>query len=143
MGLAALAHGGDMAVELGNMDAKRDWGFAGDYVEGMWRMLQQDVADDYVLATGVTTTIRDFFTFASEAVGMELEWTGEGEKEIATDRKTGKLVMKVNPKFYRPAEVELLIGDPTKAEKDLGWKSTVDIRELATMMAKSDYDDLA
>lgn len=140
LGLAALAHGGEKPVELGNMDAKRDWGFAGDYVEGMWRMLQQDVADDYVLATGVTTTIRDFFTFAGEAVGMDLEWSGEAEKETATDRKTGKLVMKVNPKFYRPAEVDLLIGDPTKANDKLGWKATIDIRELASMMAKSDYD---
>ena len=142
LGLAALARGGDKAIELGNMDAKRDWGFAGDYVEGMWRMLQQDVADDYVLATGVTTTIRDFFTFAGEALGMDLEWSGEGENETATDRKSGKLVMKVNPKFYRPAEVDLLIGDPTKAEQGLGWKATVDIRELATMMAKSDFDQL-
>ena len=143
LGLAALAHGRNKAIELGNMDAKRDWGFAGDYVEGMWRMLQQDVADDYVLATGVTTTIRDFFTFAAEALGMDLEWSGEGENETATDRKSGKLVMKVNPKFYRPAEVELLIGDPTKAETGLGWKAKVDIRELATMMAKSDFDQLA
>jgi len=143
LGLTALARGGDKAIELGNMDAQRDWGFAGDYVEGMWRMLQQDVADDYVLATGVTTTIRDFFTFAAEALGMDLEWSGEGENETATDRKSGKLVMKVNPKFYRPAEVDLLIGDPTKAETGLGWKATVDIRGLATMMAKSDFDQLA
>ncbi|MGB3245297.1 MAG: GDP-mannose 4,6-dehydratase [Sulfitobacter sp.] len=143
LGLAALAHGGDKAIELGNMDAKRDWGFAGDYVEGMWRMVQQDTADDYVLATGVTTTIRDFFTFAGETLGMDLEWSGTGEGETATDRKTGKLVMKVNPKFYRPAEVELLIGDPGKAKKNLGWEPKVKVRELAEMMAKSDYDDLA
>lgn len=143
LGLAALAHGGTAPIELGNMDAKRDWGFAADYVEGMWRMLQQDVADDYVLATGVTTTIRDFFSFAGEAMGMNIEWSGEGEAETATDTKTGKLVMRVNPKFYRPAEVDLLIGDPTKAEEKLGWKATVDIRGLAEMMAKSDYDALA
>lgn len=140
LGLAALAHGGDQPVELGNMDAKRDWGFAQDYVEGMWRMLQQDEADDYVLATGVTTTIRDFFTYAAEALGMDLEWSGENEHETATDRKTGKLVMKVNKKFYRPAEVDLLIGDPTKAEEKLGWKASVDIQNLAQMMAKSDFD---
>lgn len=143
LGLAALAHGGDQPVELGNMDAKRDWGFAGDYVEGMWRMLQQDVADDYVLATGVTTTIRDFFTSAGNAMGMDVQWDGEGENETATDAKTGKLVMRVNPKFYRPAEVDLLIGDPSKAEEKLGWKATVDIEGLAQMMAKSDYDALA
>jgi GDPmannose 4,6-dehydratase len=140
LGLAALAHGGDQPVELGNMDAKRDWGFAQDYVEGMWRMLQQDEADDYVLATGVTTTIRDFFTYAAEALGMDLDWSGENENETATDRKTGKLVMKVNKKFYRPAEVDLLIGDPSKAQEKLGWKASVDIQNLAQMMAKSDFD---
>lgn len=142
LGLAQLARGGDAPVELGNMDARRDWGFAGDYVEGMWRMLQQDDADDYVLATGVTTTIRDFFTFAAEELGMDLEWTGEAEGETATDRKTGKLVMKVNPKFYRPAEVDLLIGDASKARTQLGWEPKVDIRSLASMMAKSDFDAL-
>lgn len=142
LGLAQLARGGDAPVELGNMDAQRDWGFAGDYVEGMWRMLQQDEADDYVLATGVTTTIRDFFTYAAEELGMDLEWSGEAENETATDRKTGKLVMKVNPKFYRPAEVELLIGDASKARTQLGWEPTVDIRSLASMMAKSDFDTL-
>jgi GDPmannose 4,6-dehydratase len=105
-------------------------------------MLQQDEADDYVLATNVTTTIRDFFTYAGEALGMDLEWTGEGEDETATDRKTGKLVMKVNPKFYRPAEVDLLIGDSTKAQTKLGWKPKVDVRQLAEMMAKSDFDAL-
>lgn len=142
LGLAQLARGGDAPVELGNMDARRDWGFAGDYVEGMWRMLQQDDADDYVLATGVTTTIRDFFTFAAEELGMDLAWEGEAESETATDRKTGKLVMKVNPKFYRPAEVDLLIGDASKARTQLGWEPKVDIRSLASMMAKSDFDAL-
>ena len=142
LGLAQLARGGDAPVELGNMDARRDWGFAGDYVEGMWRMLQQDDADDYVLATGVTTTIRDFFTFAAEELGMDLAWEGEAENETATDRKTGKLVMKVNPKFYRPAEVDLLIGDASKARTQLGWEPKVDIRSLASMMAKSDFDAL-
>ena len=142
IGLAKLARGGGDALELGNMDAKRDWGFAGDYVEGMWMMLQQPQADDYVLATGVTTTIRDFFTFAAEALGMDLDWQGSGETETATDRKSGKVVMRVNPKFYRPAEVDLLIGDPSKAAAKLGWKATVTIGELAAMMAKSDYDAL-
>jgi len=140
LGLAALAHGGDKPVELGNMDAKRDWGFAGDYVDGMWRMLQQDVADDYVLATGETTTIRDFFTAAGAALGMDVQWSGTGEAETATDTKTGKALMKVNPKFYRPAEVELLIGDPSKARDKLGWVPQVTVQQLAQMMAKSDYD---
>lgn len=143
LGLAELARGGEAPIELGNMDAQRDWGFAGDYVEGMWRMLQQEAADDYVLATGVTTTIRDFFTYAAEELGMDLAWEGEGEGETATDRKSGKLVMRVNPKFYRPAEVELLIGDASKAQEKLGWKASVDVRGLASMMAKSDYDALA
>ena len=143
LGLAALARGGNIPIELGNMDARRDWGFAGDYVDGMWRMLQEDVADDYVLATGVTTTIREFFTFAGEALGMDLDWSGAGEKETATDRKTGKLVMKVNPHFFRPAEVDLLIGNPNKAVEKLGWKTTVNIRELASMMAISDFDALS
>ncbi|MCC0076857.1 MAG: GDP-mannose 4,6-dehydratase [Rhodobacter sp.] len=143
LGLAAIARGAEAPVELGNMDAKRDWGFAGDYVEGMWRMLQQDVADDYVLATGETTTIRDFFTFAAEALGMNLVWEGAGEAETATDRNTGRVVMVVNPKFYRPAEVELLIGDASKARTTLGWEPKVTVRQLAAMMAKSDYDALA
>ena len=143
LGLAALARGGDKPVELGNLDVCRDWGFAGDYVEGMWRMLQQEVADDYVLATGVTTRLRDFFTYAGEALGMDLVWDGEAENETATDRKSGKLVMKVNPKFYRPAEVEQLIGDASKAREKLGWEATVDVRSLARLMAESDYDTLA
>ena len=141
LGLAALAHGGTTPVQLGNMDAKRDWGFAGDYVEGMWQMLQQDEADDYVLATNVTTTIRDFFTYAAEALGMNIEWEGEGKNETAIDRKTGKLLMQVAPEFYRPAEVDLLIGDASKARERLGWTPKVNIRQLAEMMAKSDYDD--
>lgn len=143
LSLAALARGGDRPVELGNMDARRDWGFAGDYVEGMWRMLQQDQADDYVLATGVTTTIRDFFTYAAEALDMELDWSGEGQAETAVDRRSGRTAMTVNPKFYRPAEVDLLIGDASKARKTLGWAPQVDVKGLAQMMAKSDYDALA
>lgn len=143
MGLAALARGGTEPVELGNMNAQRDWGFAGDYVDGMWRMLQQEQADDYVLATGVTTPIRDFFDYAAEALGMDLDWQGQDAQETATDRKTGKQVMRVNPKFYRPAEVDLLMGDPSKAREKLGWEAKVGIRELAAMMAHADYDALA
>lgn len=140
IGLAKIAHGGDMPVELGNMDAKRDWGFAGEYVEGMWRMLQQDTPDDYVLATNVTTTIRDFFSYAGEALGMDVRWDGEAECETATDAKTGKLLMRINPKFYRPAEVDLLIGDYSKAKEKLKWEPKVTVRALAEMMAKADYD---
>lgn len=142
LALARLAHGGTDPIQLGNMNAQRDWGFAGDYVEGMWRMLQQDVADDYVLATGVTTTIRDFVNFAAQAIGMDLAWDGSGIKETATDRKTGKRIVEINERFFRPAEVDLLVGDATKARKTLGWAPTTDIRTLATMMAVSDYDAL-
>jgi GDPmannose 4,6-dehydratase len=141
LGLARFARGEHVPVELGNLNARRDWGFAGDYVEGMWRMLQQDVADDYVLATGVTTPIRDFVNFAAETVGLDLDWSGSEDSEQAVDRKTGKVAVKVNPKFYRPAEVELLLGDATKAKTKLGWQPKVAIRELAAMMVKSDYDD--
>ena len=143
MALAALARGGEAPVELGNMNAKRDWGFAGDYIEGMWLMLQQDAADDYVLATGETTTIRDFFTYAAETLGMDVDWQGENETETAHDRKTGKQLLRINPKFYRPAEVDLLIGDPSKAREKLGWEPKVDVRALAQMMARADYDALA
>ncbi len=141
LGLARFARGQHVAVELGNLDAKRDWGFAGDYVEGMWRMLQQDQADDYVLATGVTTSIRDFVNFAAAAIGLDLDWSGSGQTEQAVDRKTGKVAIRVNPAFYRPAEVDLLLGDPTKARTNLGWEPKVTIRELAEIMAKSDFDD--
>lgn len=140
LGLSRFAHGELVPVELGNLDARRDWGFAGDYVEGMWRMLQQDVPDDYVLATGVSTPIRDFVNYAAAAIGLDLEWSGSAESEQATDRKSGKVAVKVNPKFYRPAEVDLLQGDPTKARTKLGWQPKVTIRDLAAMMARSDYD---
>ncbi len=141
LGLARFARGEHVPVELGNLNARRDWGFAGDYVEGMWRMLQQDVADDYVLATGVTTPIRDFINFTAATLGLDLDWSGSDDSEQAIDRKTRKVVVKVNPQFYRPAEVELLLGDASKASAKLGWQPKVDIRELAAMMAKSDYDD--
>ncbi len=143
LALAKLARGGTDPVVLGNLDARRDWGFAGDYVEGMWRMLQQDVADDYVLATGITTTIRDFIRFAAEALGMQLVFEGEGVHETAIDAKTGKRIVEISEKFFRPAEVELLIGDASKAKQSLGWKTAVSVQGLAQMMAKADFDELA
>ena len=142
-GLARIARGGNEVIQLGNLSARRDWGFAGDYVEGMWRMLQQDTADDYVLATGVTTPIRDFASFAAEALDMPLDWQGEGVNEVATDRRTGRRVIEVNPAFFRPAEVDLLVGDASRARRMLGWRPRVDVRGLAAMMARADYDAVA
>ncbi|MBN2865408.1 MAG: GDP-mannose 4,6-dehydratase, partial [Thiotrichales bacterium] len=125
-------------LELGNLDAKRDWGFAKEYVEGMWRMLQADKPDTYVLATNRTETVRDFVTMAFKAVGIELEYTGLAEDESAIDKATGKVVVRVNPKFYRPAEVDLLIGNPAKAKQDLGWEPKTTLEELCAMMVKED-----
>ena len=125
-------------LELGNIDAKRDWGFAKEYVEGMWRMLQADKPDTYVLATNRTETVRDFVAMAAKAAGFELEFRGKAEDEIAVDRSTGKTLMRVNPRFYRPAEVELLIGDPAKAKRDLGWAPTTTLEQLCAMMVSAD-----
>ncbi len=125
-------------MELGNMDAKRDWGFAKEYVEGMYLMLQADKPDTYVLATNRTQTVRDFVTMAFKAVEIELEFKGSGEEEVAIDKATGRVVVKVNPKFYRPAEVDLLIGNPEKAKKELGWAPKTTLEELCAMMVKED-----
>ena len=125
-------------IELGNMDAKRDWGYAKDYIEGMYLMLQADKPDTYVLATNRTETVRDFVAMAFKAIDVELEWKGSEENETATDKATGKVVVKVNPKFYRPAEVDLLIGNPEKAKKELGWEPKCTLEELCDMMVKAD-----
>ncbi|MES2039922.1 MAG: GDP-mannose 4,6-dehydratase [Pseudomonadota bacterium] len=125
-------------LELGNMDAKRDWGYAKEYVEGMWRMLQADKPDTFVLATNRTETVRDFVTMAFKAADIQLQWSGEGEHETATCAKSGKVLVRVNPKFYRPAEVELLIGDPAKAKKVLGWEPKTTLEELCQMMVEAD-----
>ncbi|TDF67703.1 GDP-mannose 4,6-dehydratase [Cupriavidus sp. L7L] len=125
-------------LELGNMDAKRDWGFAKEYVDGMWRMLQADEPDTFVLATNRTETVRDFVTMAFKAVDIALDWTGEGEGETGVNATTGKTVVRVNPKFYRPAEVDLLIGDPAKAKQKLGWEPTTSLEQLCEMMVAAD-----
>ncbi len=137
-GIAAVTAGRQACVELGNMNAKRDWGFAGDYVQGMWMMLQQDQPDDYVLATGVTNSIRTFAELAAKGAGYELVWNGKDENETGVDRKTGKTIIKVNPQFYRPAEVELLLGDPSKAKAKLGWQPSMTMEKLAESMIKAD-----
>jgi GDPmannose 4,6-dehydratase len=137
-GLASYVESGGPTLVLGNLGARRDWGFAGDYVDGMFRMLQADRPDDYVLATGHTATVREFCNLAAQALDITLEWSGEGLDEIATHK--GKTVIKVNPKHYRPAEVDLLLGNPTKAQTKLGWKAKTELPELARMMARSDYD---
>lgn len=136
--IAKIKLGKQDCLELGNMDAKRDWGFAKEYVEGMYLMLQADKPDTYVLATNRTETVRSFVTMAFKAVDIELEWNGSAEHETATDKATGKIVVKVNPKFYRPAEVDILIGNPEKAKKELGWEPKTTLEELCTMMVKED-----
>lgn len=125
-------------LELGNLDAKRDWGFAKEYVEGMWRMLQADEPDTFVLATNRTETVRDFVSMAFKGAGITVEFKGSAENETAVDTSTGKTVMRVNPKFYRPAEVELLIGNPAKAKAKLGWEPKTTLEQLCQMMVEAD-----
>ena len=137
-GVARIKLGKLDILELGNLDAKRDWGYAKEYVEGMWKMLQVDTPDTFVLATGRTESVRDFVTLAFKAVDMELVWKGKGEDESGIDSKTGKTLVKVNPKFYRPAEVELLIGNPAKAKRILGWEPKTTLEELCRMMVDAD-----
>jgi GDPmannose 4,6-dehydratase len=137
-GLARIRAGKQEVVELGNLDAKRDWGFAGDYVEGMRLMLQQPEPDDYVLATGQAASVRDFCELAAAALDFQLEWEGEGEKTRGIDRRSRKTVIRINPKFYRPAEVDLLIGDATKARNELGWSADTTLPALVDMMIDAD-----
>ncbi len=125
-------------LELGNLDAKRDWGYAREYVDGMWRMLQAQEPDTFVLATGRTETVRDFVRMAFQAADITLEFGGHGLEETAVDTRTGKTVMRVNPRFYRPAEVDLLVGDPSKAKKVLGWEAKTSLESLCAMMVEAD-----
>ncbi len=136
--VAKIKLGKQDVLELGNMDAKRDWGFAKEYVEGMWRMLQADEPDTFVLATNRTETVRDFVSLACKAVDIDLEWKGKAEQEQGIDTATGKVIVSINPKFYRPAEVELLIGDPAKAKEKLGWEPKTSLEELCRMMVEAD-----
>ena len=143
MAVASIMAGKQEKLSLGNMDAKRDWGFAGDYIEGMWRMLQQDEPRDYVLATNETHTVREFVELAFAEVGIEIEWKGTGEDEKGYDKKTGRLMVDVDPRYFRPAEVELLWGDATKAETELGWERKVSFRKLVEMMVDEDMKTIA
>lgn len=143
MGLALIARGGSAPVMLGNLEARRDWGFAGDYVDAMWRMLRQPAAGDFVVATGVATSIREFTDLAAGALGMELEWDGEGTAITARRRLDGRLAVGVSEEFYRPVDVAVQVGDASKAAREFGWRPSVTVADLATLMARRDYDALA
>ena len=136
--VARIKLGVQERLELGNMDAKRDWGHAADYVWAMWRMLQQETPEDYVIASHETHSVREFVELAFKAVGMEVEWQGAGVDEVGKDKATGKVIVAINPVFYRPAEVDLLLGNPAKAEKELGWVRQVSFHELVERMVKTD-----
>ena len=133
-----IAHGLQETVFLGNLEARRDWGFAGDYVEAMWRMLQTDEPADYVVATGKTHSVREFCQKAFVAAGIPLEFSGEGPAERGVERSTGKVRVAVDPRYFRPAEVDLLLGDPSKARAELGWEPKVDLDGLVRMMVEND-----
>jgi GDPmannose 4,6-dehydratase len=138
--VARILQGTQQKLSLGNLDAKRDWGFAGDYVEGMWRILQHSEPSDYVLATGETHKVREFVELAFKEIGIDIEWTGSGVNEMGLNRKNGEVLVDVNPRYFRPTEVEVLLGDPAKAERDLGWKRRVSFNELVKMMVKADCE---
>lgn len=141
MCLAEMKHGLRDKIVLGNLDAKRDWGYAKEYVEGMWRMLQQEEAEDFVLATGETHSVRDFIQEAAKHIDLEITWTGEGVNEKGLDAKTGKVVIEVNPRYFRPAEVDILIGNPAKAKAKLGWEAQVGFPELVKIMMENDLKE--
>jgi GDPmannose 4,6-dehydratase len=141
--VARIKLGQQKVLELGNMDAKRDWGYAREYVEGMWRMLQAEEPDTYVLATNRTETVRDFVTMAFKTAQIDLAWEGEAEDEQGCDINTGKVIVRVNPDYYRPAEVDLLIGNPAKAKQKLGWEPHTSLEELCTMMVEADLKRVA
>ncbi len=136
--VAAIKHGLQTRLYLGNLDAKRDWGHARDYVEGMWLMLQQDEADDYVLASGEAHTVREFVALAFEHVGREIEWHGAGVDEKGVDARNGDVLVEIDPRYFRPTEVEELLGDPTKARERLGWAHRTSFRDLVSEMVESD-----
>jgi GDPmannose 4,6-dehydratase len=138
IGLCDIAAGKRTTLKLGNLNSKRDWGYAPEYVEGMWRMLQQNEPEDFVLATGKTYTIREFIEKTAPYVDFEIEWKGKGIDEKGIDKKTGKTIIEIDPKYFRPAEVDILIGNPAKAKEKLGWEAKVGIDELAKIMMQAD-----
>jgi GDPmannose 4,6-dehydratase len=142
IGLSRIKLGMQDVLELGNMDSKRDWGNAEEYVEAMWLMLQQEKPEDFVIATGETHTIREFVEECCRALEINLKWEGNGLEEKGIDLDTGKTILKINPRYFRPAEVDLLLGDPTKAKEKLGWEAKTKFSDLARLMAKSDYEML-
>lgn len=139
-GVAKIHLGKSELIELGNLDAKRDWGYAEEYVEGMWKMLQADKPDTYILATNETHSIRDFVELSFRAIGVEIHWEGEGFNELGIDANTGETRVRVNPKFFRPAEVDYLLGNPQKAKDELGWEPKTTLKQLAEMMVKADIE---
>jgi len=138
--VAKISLGMQDKLFMGNIDSERDWGHAKDYVEGMWRMLQQDKPDDYVLATGIKISVREFINMSFAEVGITLKWEGKGENEKGIDASTGKLLVEIDPNYYRPAEVDLLVGDATKARTELGWKTTYTVQTLCKEMVQSDLE---
>ena len=138
--LSRIKLGKQEKLFLGNMDAKRDWGYAKDYVEGMWRMLQAKTPDDFVLATNETHTVREFVEESAKHLGFEIEWKGKGAKEKGIDKKTKKVIIEIDPVYFRPAEVDVLLGDYSKAKKALGWKPATTFKALAKLMTDSDYE---
>lgn len=138
-GLARIKLGLDDVLYMGNLDAKRDWGHAKDYVEGMWLMLQSEKPDDYVLATNETHTVREFIELGASQLGMDIVWSGSGDNEIGIDKKTKKTIIKIDPAYYRPAEVDLLLGDYSKAKKILGWEPKIKFKELVELMVDADF----
>jgi GDPmannose 4,6-dehydratase len=142
MAVANIKKGLQERLYLGNLDAKRDWGFAGDYVKAMWLMLQQDEPEDFVIATGEMHSVREFVELAFREVGIEVEWKGEGVDEVGVDSETGNLLVEIDPAYYRPTEVDLLLGNPSKAREKLGWNSNVGFEELVKIMVKGDMGKL-
>jgi len=139
---AKIKAGKQDRLYLGNLDAKRDWGYAKNYVEAMWLMLQQPEPDDYVISTGETHSVREFVEETAKILGFDIEWQGEGQQEVGIDKNTGKVIIEIDPRYYRPAEVDLLQGDPSKAREKLGWKPEVDFKGLVKLMVEAELEEL-